>query len=209
VDNFSGLSSVRITRWSDTISGGFTRFRYSLFQAHWNRNTYFNREDNGNPIVSLKVVYKRLSSGNRRLVGTPIALTPRFADRNQGRRAPNDYEPGRANIVVYNWNLNSTVAVDVSSAMAVGTRYEVRNVAQLFWAPVASGTTRGKHYSTDDGTATGPLFNAFVLLPVWVNASPTVTITSPAMALLFTGPVNISINTPQRQRRHDKEGRVL
>src|SRR4029077_20757940 len=38
-------------------------------------------------------------------------------------------------------------------------------------------------------------FNTFVLLPVWVNAAPTVAITSPSNGSNVTGPVNISVNT--------------
>jgi hypothetical protein len=72
---------------------------------------------------------------------------------------PNDYEPGRANIVVYNWDLNPTVAVDVSAAIAVGTRYEVKNVRDFSGPSVASGTyTGGSIVVPMTGTASGPLF---------------------------------------------------
>jgi hypothetical protein len=81
--------------------------------------------------------------------------------------------------VVYNWNQLNNVSVDVSSALAVGTRYEVRN-AQNFYAPVvASGVYSGQPLvlpMTNLTVAapqaalltpppTGPTFNVFELLP--------------------------------------------
>ncbi len=92
---------------------------------------------------------------------------------------PNAYEPGRANITVFNWDKKSTVAVDVSAAMAVGQAYEVRNAQDFFGAPVLQGTYAGGSITLPmtgltvaapiGGTApppTGPEFNAFVLLPL-------------------------------------------
>ncbi|MEO8425632.1 MAG: Ig-like domain-containing protein, partial [Verrucomicrobiota bacterium] len=164
----------------------------------WNKNTYFNREDNGNINCIIEGLVPKTFAQWKSTTGWDANSTY-TASLPTGTKAvvlPNDYEPGRANIVVYNWNLNSTVAVDVSSAMAVGTRYEVRNVLNFFGPPVASGTYAGGSITLPmTGTATGPLFNTFVLLPVWVNASPTVVITSPSSGSILTGPVNISVNT--------------
>ncbi len=47
---------------------------------------------------------------------------------------PNQYEPGRANIIVYNWAQQSTVGVDVSGILNMGDRYLVRN-AEDFHGP--------------------------------------------------------------------------
>jgi hypothetical protein len=63
---------------------------------------------------------------------------------------PNKYEPGRAHIVIYNWGRHAAVPVDVSAAVRVGDRYEVRNVQDIFGAPVVGGTYRG-------GTITLPM----------------------------------------------------
>jgi hypothetical protein len=91
---------------------------------------------------------------------------------------PNQYEPGRAHMVVYNWDLNSTVEVNVSGVLAIGASYEVRNAQDYFGAPVASGTYDGKPlrlpmtglkvaapagYDITPGP-TGPEFNVFVLI---------------------------------------------
>ncbi len=56
---------------------------------------------------------------------------------------PNKYEPGRATIVVFNWGRQPSVRVDVSRAVRVGARYELRNVQNLFGAPVLSGLYGG------------------------------------------------------------------
>ena len=56
---------------------------------------------------------------------------------------PNKYEPGRATIVVYNWGRQPAVPVDVSSVVRVGARYELRNVQDLFGAPVLTGVYAG------------------------------------------------------------------
>jgi len=97
---------------------------------------------------------------------------------------PNLYQPGRANIVVYNYDRLSNVVVDVSSVLAPGTRFEVRNAEDFEGAPVLSGLYRGQPLwlpmtnltvATVNGPVNGPLaappptgprFNVFVLLPL-------------------------------------------
>src|SRR5439155_702242 len=56
---------------------------------------------------------------------------------------PNKYEAGRATIVVYNWQRQAAVPVDVRGLLRDGDRYELRNVQALFGAPVVSGTYAG------------------------------------------------------------------
>ncbi|HEY3457356.1 MAG TPA: hypothetical protein VGK64_22440 [Bryobacteraceae bacterium] len=94
---------------------------------------------------------------------------------------PNKYETGRANIAVYNWNLAPTVSVDVTGAIAPGTRYQILDAQNYFGAPVAAGTYDGTPISipmtgltiaTPNGsvptppTHTAPQFGAFVLIPL-------------------------------------------
>ncbi len=46
---------------------------------------------------------------------------------------PNQYEPGRANLIVYNWDRRPSVAIDVSSlGMRRGDAYEIRNVQDYY-----------------------------------------------------------------------------
>ena len=94
---------------------------------------------------------------------------------------PNKYEQGRANIAVYNWDHSGSVAVDLSSVLKPGQRYEIRNVQTYFATPVVSGTYQGGSVSLPMGpvTMTPPLgatdrpaestgteFQAFVVLPI-------------------------------------------
>jgi hypothetical protein len=94
---------------------------------------------------------------------------------------PNRYEPGRANLVVYNWARQDTVSVDVSAVLRSGDHYEVRNVQALFGSPVASGVYQGKAVGIPmTGVAppapigrvlrqpprTGPAFDVFILTRV-------------------------------------------
>jgi hypothetical protein len=90
---------------------------------------------------------------------------------------PNEYEPGRANIIVYNPSGQGSVTVDLSGVVPAGVRYEVRNVQDLFGAPVASGTGGGAislpmlgiqaptpvGMSSSAAPTTGPFFNVFIV----------------------------------------------
>src|SRR5713226_9277346 len=55
---------------------------------------------------------------------------------------PNQYQRGRGHIVVYNWDLDETVAVDVSQVLDVGMTFELRN-AQNYFEVVRSGVYDG------------------------------------------------------------------
>jgi hypothetical protein len=93
---------------------------------------------------------------------------------------PNQYENGRAHIVVYNWDKLSTVPADLSSVLSVGTPYEIRNAQNYFGAPVLTGTYGGQlvqlpmtglsvakpNAGWATPPATGPQFNVFVVVPL-------------------------------------------
>ena len=89
---------------------------------------------------------------------------------------PNAYESGRAHIAVYNWDLDPSVSVDLSSVLAPGASYVVRNAQNPFGAAVASGTYGGGSISLPmtglsaappvgaaPPPATGPEFQVFIL----------------------------------------------
>ena len=78
---------------------------------------------------------------------------------------PSVYEPGRANIIVYNWGQLGAVAVDVSSVLRVGDRYEIRNAQDLFGTPVVSGMYGG-------GTISLPMTGVTPPTPVGLASSP-------------------------------------
>ena len=106
----------------------------------------------------------------------------------------NKYELGRANLVVFNWESNSIVNVDISSlGLAQGQRFEVRDVQNYLGTPVLTTNYDAAHPTiaipltmTNVTTITGgidttdayfnpnihtaSLFNAFVMLPLGSKA---------------------------------------
>jgi hypothetical protein len=57
---------------------------------------------------------------------------------------PNLYEPGRANVTVFNWARSAAVSVDLSELLDEGDEFVVRNAQDYFGQPVASGTHSGR-----------------------------------------------------------------
>jgi hypothetical protein len=54
---------------------------------------------------------------------------------------PSLYEPGRANIVIFNWPLQASVAVDLSAAgIKPGDAFQIRDAENWYNGPVVSGT---------------------------------------------------------------------
>jgi uncharacterized protein (TIGR03437 family) len=60
---------------------------------------------------------------------------------------PNKYEPGRANIIIYNWDKKDSVPVDVSKVLKAGTRFEVRDAQDFYGKPVLAGLYEGGELS--------------------------------------------------------------
>jgi len=56
----------------------------------------------------------------------------------------NDYEPGRANVTVFNWSGADAVEVDLSAVVPAGAEFEVRNGQNYFAPPAAKGIADGK-----------------------------------------------------------------
>ena len=53
---------------------------------------------------------------------------------------PNQFEIGRANVTIYNWDLLPSVGVDVSSSgVQSGDKYILIDAENYYGAPVASG----------------------------------------------------------------------
>ena len=120
-----------------------------------------------------------------------------FSGRPTGQKIfvrPNQYEPGRANITVYNWDRAATASVSLEGVLDKGTAYEVRNAQDFFGAPVLSGTYQGGAIAIPLSgltatvpvgrpapAATGPDFQVFVLLP----KRPIATGKAPAAAFSF------------------------
>jgi hypothetical protein len=56
----------------------------------------------------------------------------------------NQYDSGRAHIIVYNWKGRNSVEVNVSGILNPGSAYEVRSAEDYLGAPVLAGTFDGK-----------------------------------------------------------------
>ena len=79
----------------------------------------------------------------------------------------NQYDPTRAHVVVFNWDLLDTVEADLSTVLPVGASFEIRNVQDYFGAPVLSGTYSG-------GLVVIPMEHLTVSAPVgWAAPAPT------------------------------------
>jgi hypothetical protein len=78
---------------------------------------------------------------------------------------PNQYEPGRAFVTVWNWDGASTVSVDLSTVLKAGDQFDVRNVFDLFGTPVLTGTYTGNPVSITQSALAPPT-------PIGYSASP-------------------------------------
>jgi hypothetical protein len=77
---------------------------------------------------------------------------------------PNRYERGRAHIVVYNWELQPQVSVDLApSGLLSGERFDILDVQDLFDGPIVTGTYTGAPVLI-------PMTGLRVALPVWQGA---------------------------------------
>lgn len=98
----------------------------------------------------------------------------------------NAYEAGRANVTIYNWRRQASVAVDLAGiGLATGQAFEIRDAQNFFGQPIVRGTYTGTpvqipvenlraaplagcaqiEHIVCDGTSTGPGFGAFVVMP--------------------------------------------
>lgn len=68
----------------------------------------------------------------------------------------NDDDPGRVDIIAYNWSLADHVEVDLEGLLPDGAPYEVFSVYDLWGAPVVSGTYAGMPFALPMGSKPPP-----------------------------------------------------
>jgi hypothetical protein len=150
----------------------------SLAGYQWSGNTYY-RDPNatawygGSSGYSLSGWRAATGLGGSDLTaGTPTQ--PKIFIR------PNQFESGRATVVVFNWSGQGAVLADISGLLQVGERYEVRNVQDFFGSPILSQSYGGGAISLPMGGVnppkpiggsitppkTGPYFDVFVVSKV-------------------------------------------
>ena len=102
---------------------------------------------------------------------------------------PNQYEPGRAHVIVYNWDMLDTITIDLSAVgLTVGQQFELRDAQNYLGSPVYAGTynnspvtinvtnlnavspLNGLNDPINQGSVAAPThtskeFNAFVVIP--------------------------------------------
>jgi hypothetical protein len=134
----------------------------------------------GNTVIGAKTPLAEAAAGLGRVnityAGSRLPSAPAVFVR------PNLYEPGRAYIVAYNFPSRDTVRADVAGVLRPGDIYELRSVADVFGAPIATGTysgspiplpmreprlappgAMGRGLATTAPPVTRPLFDVFVL----------------------------------------------
>ena len=123
---------------------------------------------------------------------------------------PDIYEAGRGHVIVYNWQHQDTVQVDLSPiGLSPGDAFEVRDAQNFFGAPVVTGHYDGTPISIpmngltlDPPIGNVPVmpqhtsseFGVFVVVRVVrVAQSPTVSMTSPTGGATYTAPATVPI----------------
>lgn len=126
---------------------------------------------------------------------------------------PNTYEPGRANIAVYNWDLSNSVSVNLSNAgLTPGQRFEVRSAENYLGSPVLSNQTytsgmsvslpsASRTVATPIGhsftpSSTCPEFCAYVVVPLSAGVSQPPVPTPTPVPVPTPTPTPIPTNTP-------------
>jgi len=56
---------------------------------------------------------------------------------------PNRYEAGRANVVIYNWDRQPAVRIDLNAVLTRGARFEIRSAFDYLGDPVVTGVFDG------------------------------------------------------------------
>jgi len=185
-----GLTVLRLSRWN---AATFTRNTFfgpvELIKLEggtagwtWNNNVWYTSGtyNGGNAWVYNAVGYSwtgwKTATG---LGATDQNIQPGSPTSPIVIVRPNQYEPGRAHVIVYNWALQPAVAVNVSGFLQPGDHYEVRNVQDYFGPPVSAGIYSGGTISLSlsgilpplpiGGTSatpptTGPELNVYVVV---------------------------------------------
>jgi teichuronic acid biosynthesis glycosyltransferase TuaC len=160
------------------LPGGVSASNYQ-----WDFNTYLNGRRGGPNFVRDDNIYGFSDWKQTTGLDRNSQMEQSVSLRPSGIKIfirPNKYEHGRANIVVYNWDLRERVTVDVKSVLPMRVGYEVRDAQNYFGQPVACGTYDGRPISLPMNmtqvaqpvgnverlpTHTAPEFAVFVLQP--------------------------------------------
>jgi len=183
---------MRIMDWERaTVEGNTFVGKTSLIELNaadlkgfqWNKNRYLSSELRFAPFAVIFPQEKMIGPWHNWRNRTSFDAEGTY-NKGQPRGTevfvrPNKYEPGRANVVVFNWDKASTVDVDLKNAMQPGTAFRIVRATDFYGEPVVRGTYDGaaiklpmiaKPSPAPVGMAiplppTEPEFGAFVVLP--------------------------------------------
>jgi hypothetical protein len=143
--------------------------------ARWTRNQYFDgtaeqhaftfsRGDrhpaSGNLTFDQWSSESGLDTASSYRAGRPSGMVVRLR--------PNRYEPGRANLVIYNWDLLPAAWVDLGAAgLDTGDHFEIRDSQNYFGAPIVKATYTGAQVLV-------PLTSTLAAEPVGIPRFPVV-----------------------------------
>jgi len=182
-----GVAAVEVWNWNQVTFEKNTMYSDGNMMAllnhldtqdrsgyHWRDNTYY-----GSGVVRLNgknmpwqpwLEASSLDSGSKHIPGRPKGTWSFLY--------PNEYEPARANLIVYNWERSPAVQIDLSKVVPQGSRFEVRDAQNFFAKPVTEGVFEGGLVSIPmtgltmarpEGRSalphTAPEFGVFVVLP--------------------------------------------
>lgn len=167
----------------------------------WNHNSYFAPSHrtgplfsfNDSPADSFDEWRKRTGFDADSSFSTGVPRKPAVFIR------PNQYEPGRANVIVYNWSHDRNIEVDLGSVLPRAAQFEVRNVEDFFGKPVFRGTYDG-HSIRIPAAATAAV-------PPAIGLSHSVASTEPEFAVYVVLPGWTTMRSqPHRQASPDRAG---
>jgi hypothetical protein len=108
----------------------------------WDRNTYFGTNQKAFRYNGSAMSFEEWIKSTG--FDTQSTFSPQLPQKNAVFVRKNQYEPGRANIIVYNWELRDEVNIDLSGILKPGQKYRVLDAQNYFGLPVRSGQYDGK-----------------------------------------------------------------
>jgi hypothetical protein len=143
--NVTGNTVVSLPSWTGIGSQEAPVVKFdqaaSVSGYTWDNNTYYSEPTSVQSVFTVDGVAQTLAQVRSNLgIDTNSTYTQTLPTQNVIVVRPNQYETGRGNIVVYNWQNSSNVSVDISSlGLTSGDYFEVYDVQNLFGQPVYSG----------------------------------------------------------------------
>lgn len=104
--------------------------------------SYFSSEfQSGSPVHGLNMSFTDWQSKTKADQSSTYSST--LPPENWVFVRPNEYEQGRAHVVIYNFKRDATINVDVSNVLSIGAEFEVRDIQNILDEPVLKGVYSG------------------------------------------------------------------